>query len=87
MTASCPEDFARGCAAGYRAAIVACWRHLENLEPEMRDACAKALLAGLEREIVNSLHNALEPDEYLSGLLAIEDALRELICAPEVSST
>jgi len=73
------DDFARGCAAGYRAALVSCWRQLEGLEPGQRDAFAKAFLAGLEREVVASLHSPLASNEFVSGLHSVEDALQLLV--------
>ncbi|WP_157991371.1 hypothetical protein [Caldimonas tepidiphila] len=84
---SCPDDFAMGRAAGYRAALVSGWDEMLSKEPKLRELFAQAFLAGLEREFIESLPSALASDEFMNGLHLVEAELRALLRDPAVTET
>ncbi|WP_157991428.1 hypothetical protein [Caldimonas tepidiphila] len=62
------DDFALGRAAGYRAALLALWAELREMDPGTQKRLIKACLAGVEEELAHSLPSRLISEDFLSGL-------------------
>lgn len=75
----CSDDFALGCATGFRAALTTLWYELQGADPVLRTRLIQACSQAIDREVALALPSTCLSDDFLLGL---HSALRETQALP-----